>query len=202
MLLSAPPLLHALCAEAAVDHVDGQRAVLRERADGAAAEVGSRRIAAVVGEGRVHDPQPPTAVEDRAAATAVEQLAGGVAVGQAEPLDRQLRRRLVLAVRCRPPLLGIARVEIQDPMASLAAEGHQPAAVDHDPPAGVAHLRGRAHRDRDRGGATGEADHAACPYGRDHSRGGAAGRGPVADDLVGACAAPAARQGQRSHAHR
>ena len=100
--------------ESAVDHVDREAVVLRQRAHGSAADVRPVAIAAVADERGVLDAQAPAAHEDRAAAAAVELLAGGVPVGEREVLDDQPRRGLVLAMGGREHLGGIAGVHVQD----------------------------------------------------------------------------------------
>ena len=149
MLLSAPPLLQHVVREAAVHDIDGKAVVLRQRADRPAADVRSVGLAAVARERGVDDPQPAAAVEDGASAAAVEALAVRVAVGERQVLDDQLGGRLILAVRRRPHLCRIAGVHVEDAVPALAAERHQPTAVEDDPRARVRDLGGRVHPDRD-----------------------------------------------------
>ena len=151
--------------------------VLRQRANRSTAEVGAGAFAAVAGKRRVQDPQPSAAIEDRAAATAVVALPGRVPVDEAHVLDRELRARLVLAVRRRPHLLWIARVHVEDAPSSPAAEGDEPAAVKHDPRRRVAHPRRLGHADRHRTRSAGKADHpTGADGGDDRARGAARGR--------------------------
>ena len=116
-------------------------------------------------------PPPPSVV-----------LAGRVAVDERQVLYRQPRAVLVLTVRRSEALGLVAGVLVQDAALPTAAQRDQSAPVEHHLGAGVAHLRGGGHGDRDRGGATGEGDHTTGRHGGDHRRRCAAGRGTSADD--------------------
>ena len=83
MLLSAPPLAQRPPVKVLPDDPHREVAELAERPDRGAAEVRAGAVAAVAGEARVDDRQPPAADEDRAPAAAVHGLAGGVAGGEA-----------------------------------------------------------------------------------------------------------------------
>ena len=136
MLLSAPPLEHALPArrpaERAVDDVHGLALRLAEHPDGGAADVGPGVVAAVAEEPRVDDLEPAAADEDGAAAAALGRLAGGVAVDEGQVLDGELRVVLVLAVRGGPDLGLVAGVHVEDAALAAAAERDLAAAVEHD----------------------------------------------------------------------
>ena len=159
MLLSAPPLLHTLADEAtAHDRPPGGRWNWREHAHRCASDVGPASLAAVPDERGLDDAQTPAAHEDRAATAAVEVLAGGVAVGEGEVLDDQPRRGLVLAVRRREHLGGVAGVHVQDAAPAGAAQRDQAAPVEDDLSPRVEDLGGRAHPDRDGLGPAREPD--------------------------------------------
>ena len=77
-----PAVAADVAGEAAVGDLHREALVLRERADRAAADVGALGIAAVAGERRALDAQPPAADEDRPAAAPVDLLARRVALAR------------------------------------------------------------------------------------------------------------------------
>ena len=185
MLLSAAPLLQTPPVKRAARDVHRPPVVLRERPHGAAAEIGTRRVAAVAGERRADDLEPAAAREDRAAPAALLGRPGGVAVREGQVLHDQPGRGLVVAVRRGPRLLRVAGVLVEDAALPAAAEGDQAAAVEHDAPAGVHHLGGPPQLDPDRVGPAAEPDDPALRDGPHDRARGAAPRRAVADPAVG-----------------
>src|SRR5262249_1926235 len=111
----------------------------------------------VADEPRVDHLELAAEVEDGTpAAGAAEVIAGllggGVAVLERHVLHDQARPLLVEAVRAGGPQRLVAGVHVQDPPRAAAADRHHPAAVQDDPPAGVADLGRGLHRDRHRAG--------------------------------------------------
>ena len=185
MLLSAAPLLHTPPVNVLPDDVHRPAAVLRQRPHGAAAEIRTRRVAAVADEPRADDLEPSAAREDRTAPAAVDGRAGGVAVGEGQVLHDQTRRGLVLAVRRGPGLLLVAGVLVEDAALPAAAEGDQAAAVEDDATAGVDHLGGRLQLDPDRVGPAAEPDDPALGDRPHHRARRAAPRRAAADPRSG-----------------
>lgn len=92
---------------------------------------------------------------------------------------------LILAMRGRPNLIGVARVHVEDSSHSASTQGHLSAAVQNDLGASVVeHLCGLREHDFDRVGAAVEGDHAALCDRRHHRRAGAALRSTASDHLI------------------
>ena len=134
----------ATAAEGAADDVHRPAVVLRQRADGRAAEVGAGAVAAVAEERRVHDLELAAAGEDRAAAPALEVSPVELPSAKVRCWTTSCGRGLVVAVVGGPDLPLVAGVLVEDPALAAAAQRDQPAAVDHDPRVlRVDDLRGR-----------------------------------------------------------
>ena len=172
-------------AEGAPHDVDGTVLVLAQHPDRRPAQVRAAGVTAVTGEVRVNDLQLAAAVEDGPAAPAVEELPGGVAVRERHPLHDQDGTGLIVAMRRRPRLSRVTGVQVEDPPDAAAAQRHLAAPVEDDPGAGIADLGGCRHRDGHRTRTAGERDHPARGDSADHGLRGTAGRGAVADHVVG-----------------
>src|SRR3954468_3266800 len=118
--------------EAAVEDLDREGVVLGEHAYRSASDVRPAALAAGPDERGAHDAQPPAAREDGAAATAIEVVAGRVTVREAEVLDHEPRRGLVLAMRARGDLGRVAGVHVQDAPLAPAAQRDQPTPIEDD----------------------------------------------------------------------
>src|SRR5690606_16552472 len=130
------------------------------------------------------DFEAPAAHPNRTAAV-VFVFAPRVGVDEREVLHGEARVVLIVAVRGGPDLILVARVHVQDPRLSAAAQGDLAAAVDDDALVRVvSNLRGTIERDGDGVGPAVEGDHAALGDRVDERLGRAALGRARTDDLI------------------